>query len=279
MYILMTGRGTSGSWQIRGLQLGRAIGASVVPDALDCSAYDLAVLVKRPVGNLVERLHRAQVPIVWDVVDAWPQPYGNDWPQEVCQQWLTSEVRRIRPSAIVAATNAMARDCERFGLPVLWLPHHSRPFQRPNPVRPAVRAVGYEGGANYLGKWARIVEQACERRGWSFVVNPDQLADLDIVLALRDSTGYAPRNWKSNVKLANAHGTGTPFVGNREAGYLETSCGAEFWADDPIELASAFDSLASHEARRAISSHLLLATRSLEETAKVYKAWLHGLKF
>lgn len=279
MNILMTGRGTSGSWQIRGLQLGRAIGATVLPDALDCASYDLAVLVKRPVGNLVERLHRAGVPIVWDVVDAWPQSYGNEWQPETCRQWLIDEVRRIRPSAIVAATNAMARDCEQFGLPVLWLPHHSRPNQRLNPVREVVKTVGYEGGVNYLGKWARIVEQACERRGWSFVVNPDQLADLDIVLALRDSTGYAPRNWKSNVKLANAQGTGTPFIGNREAGYLETSCGAEFWADDASELDQAFDALAGHKERQAISGHLLQAQRSIKETAKVYQEWLHGLKF
>lgn len=279
MNILMTGRGTSGSWQIRGLQLGKAIGATVTPDALDCAAYDMAVLVKRPVGNLVERLHRAQVPIVWDIVDAWPQPYGNDWNQEACLKWLTDQVRAIRPAAIVAATNAMARDCSRFGLPVLWLPHHSRPGQRTNPVRQVVRTVGYEGGANYLGQWRQKVEAACARRGWNFVVGPDQLADLDIVLALRDSKGYASWAWKSNVKLANAQGSGTPFIGRREDGYLETSCGAEFWADDQMELEIAFDDLTDYEARKAISAQLLRSARSLEETAKVYRTWLCALKF
>jgi hypothetical protein len=279
MNILMTGRGTSGSWQIRGVQLGAAIGATVAADALDCAPYDAAILIKRPSTGLVDRLHKADVPIVYDVVDAWPQPYGNEWNKEACLHWLTQQIRAIRPAAIVAATNAMARDCEQFGLPVLWLPHHCRPAQRVNPIRGAVKVVGYQGGANYLGKWRRILEQLCERRGWRFVVDPEQLADLDIVLALRDAPGYAAWAWKSNVKLSNAQGTGTPFIGRREDGYLETSCGAEFWADDINELEDAFDALTPYEARVAISQKLLTAARTLDDTAKVYKQWLSALKF
>ena len=251
MNVLVTGNGTSGSWKIRGQQLGGAIGATVVPRALDVAPYDIAVLVKRLPADLLVRLQQAEVPIVWDVVDAWPQPDGNRWDKDACMGWLRDQIRRIRPVGIVAATLAMAEDCKQFGVPVLALPHHARPGMQRNPIREKVQTIGYEGGEQYINNWRPFIEAECRRRGWRFVVNPESLADLDIVLALRDSVRYAPRQWKSNVKLANAHGTGTPFVGNREAGYLETSCGAEFWADDPIELASAFDSLASHEARRA----------------------------
>jgi hypothetical protein len=67
--------------------LGKAIGARVDPLAHDVDA-DLAIIVKRPRVETLQRLHQAAVPIVWDVVDAWPQPDGNDWDEAICQQWL-----------------------------------------------------------------------------------------------------------------------------------------------------------------------------------------------
>jgi len=275
MHVLMTGRGTSGSWQIRGAQLGSAIGAEVIPTAIDVERFDVAVLVKRTAGDLIQRLHAAGVPIVWDIVDAWPQPAGNAWSRTRSIEWLIEMFAAIRPSGIVAATQSMARDCERFGVPVLALPHHSRPGLRLNPIRPA-RIVGYEGGEHYLGRWRPIVEAECERRGWEFVINPSELADVDIVIAVRDSVGYAPRNWKSNVKLANAQGSGTPVICNREAGYLETASGAEYWADDAQELTAAFDELTPTQTRLRLSSRLKAAEFSLDSVAATYLSWLRS---
>lgn len=277
MNVLITGRGTSGSFQIRGVQLGNAIGAKVLPAALDVGGYDLAALVKRPSPGLIERLHRAEVRIVFDVVDAWPQPAGNAWAQVECMAWLADQVRAIRPVAIVAATRQMAADCAQFGVPVLWLPHHARPSQRVNPIRHEVRTVGYEGGEQYLGRWSSVLQRECARRGWRFVVNPEQLADLDIVVAIREATGYAPRHWKSNVKLANAQATGTPFIGCREAGYLETACGAEHWADTDEEMVEALDALTPRESRSEASGMLLCAAPRLDELAPKYKEWLESL--
>ena len=275
MHVLITGRGTSGSWQIRGNQLGCAIGADVRPLALDVAPYDLAVLVKRPDADLLERLRRAGTPIVWDLVDAWPQPAGNDWDEKRCRSWLEETVARIRPAGIVAATEQMARDCERFRVPVLWLPHHARPGLRMNPIRP-VKVVGYEGGEQYLGRWRADLEAECARRGWTFVVNPQEVAELDIVVALRDCAGYAPRHWKSNVKLANAQGSGTPVICNREAGYLEMRCGAEQWADTPEELAEALDALTCSQTRLAAARRLKDAAPSLESIATRYLEWLRS---
>lgn len=277
MKILVTGSGKSGSWQIRGEQLGRAIGADVIPRAEAVQGYDLAILVKRPPADLIERLHRRRVPIVWDVVDAWPQPDGNDWPEARCKAWLAERVGIIRPAAIVAATEAMAADCRAFGIPVLALPHHARPDQPVNPIRDVVRTVVYEGGENYVRDWRPKIEAACLKRGWRFVVNPPALADGDIVLALRDQGGYAPRAWKSNVKLANAQGTGTPCVLNREAGYLETASSAECWADNAAELDDAFDLLADRDLRRKIGAELHAAAPRLEDIATTYRAWLAQL--
>jgi hypothetical protein len=271
---LFTGRGTSGSWKIRGEQLGHELGATVIPNALDVGGYEAAVLVKRPAAGLVERLHRADVPIVYDVVDGWPQPAGNNWAKPECATWLAEQVRTIRPVAIVAATQAMAEDCGRFGVPVLWLPHHARPEQALNKVRREVRTVGYEGAEHYLGRWRAVLELECAARGWMFHVKPERLADLDIVVALREANGYAPRRWKSNVKLANAQATGTPFIGSREAGYLETASGAERWADTEADLIAALDELTPHDARLAASQTLRTKTLTLAEVATRYGEWL-----
>lgn len=275
MNILFTGRGKSGSWSIRGEQLGKAVGGVAVPQALDVAPYDVAVLVKRPVPDLLSRLRRAHLKIVWDTVDSWPQPVGNAWDKTRSISWLEETFESIRPSGIVAATRAMAADCERFGVPVLALPHHARPGLRRNPIRP-MRVVGYEGGTNYLGEWRSVVEAECDARGWIFVVNPQHLADVDVVLALRDSDGYAPRQWKSNVKLANAQGSGTPVICNYECGYMETSCGAELWADTACQLSRAFDVLESVEERRAISDRLFSAAPNLESLAVDYRSWLQS---
>ncbi len=275
MHVLITGKGTSGSWLIRGVQLGGVMRATVTPNAIDMAAYDVAVLVKRPTADLLQRLHRSDVPVIWDVVDAWPQPAGNVWDRARCMEWMADQVKAIRPAGIVAATKAMAADCERFGVPVLALPHHARPGLRMNPIRP-VKVVGYEGGEQYIDRWRPAIEAECARRGWQFVMQPAELSDVDVVLALRDSSGYAPRNWKSNVKLANAQGSGTPVICGREAGYLETQSGAERWADTPEELCAAFDSLESTEERLAASRQLKEAAPGIDSIATTYLQWIQS---
>lgn len=271
MRVLITGKGTSGSWKIRGEQLGAAIGARVEPMTTP-AGETVAVCVKRLPDALLRGLRG--IPVVWDVVDAYPQPVGNGWTEAQCKDWLGREVERIKPAAIIAATKQMAQDCEAFGLPVLWLPHHHRPEIGRNPIRPAIRVVGYEGSPQYIAGWRRHIEAECERIGATFRVNPERLADVDVILALRDSAGYAPRHWKSNVKLANAHGSGTPFIGCREAGYIETASGAEYWADTPSELRMALDWLKSQEAREAVSDRFMARAFPVEQAAERLKEFL-----
>lgn len=248
--VLITGRGTSGSWQIRGVQLGAALGARVEPNATPRDER-IVVGVKRLTDEQVRAVRGR--PLVWDVVDAWPQPRGNDWEEGLCRRWLAQEIERIQPAGIIAATRRMAEDCDGFGVPVLWLPHHYRPGIALNPVRDRIRAVGYEGAPAYIERWRKAIDRECARIGARFVVNPAQLSDVDVVLALRSSRGYAPRHWKSGVKLANAHGSGTPWIGCREAGYLETASGAEYWADSQDELRIALDWLADQAAREQVA--------------------------
>lgn len=277
MNVIVTGRGgSSGSWKIRGEQLGAAIGATVLPGAIDIDPFDVAVVVKRTPGDLVARIHRAGVPLVYDIVDGWPQPEGNDWSREQCMAWLRSKVREVRPTAIVAATQAMAADCEEFGVPVLALPHHARPGLARTPIRPLKR-VGYEGGPQHLGRWRAFLDRECARRGWVFHVNPPSINDLDVVVALRERTGYAPTKWKSAVKMANAQASGTPMICASEAGYRECASGAEVFADAEAEVAAALDLLTPVEERRARADHMAVDSPTLEAAATAYKSWLAGL--
>lgn len=276
----MTGRGTSASWQIRGEQLGEAIGETVRKDATDVRAgtFGLAIVVKRLSYDLLQRLHKARIPIVYDVVDAWPQPVGNVWDEATCKAWLAQHIAQIKPIAIVAATKAMAKDCEGFGVPVLALPHHARPNQAANPIRDQVRKVGYEGAAHYLGSWQKFMQDECDERGLEFSLNPESLSDVDIVVAIRHDSGYAPRHWKSNVKLANAQASGTPCIANRESGYWETKCGAECFADTHDEMIMALSTLASWESRKAAQMQMITQAPTLHAVAKEYKQWLQQLQ-
>jgi hypothetical protein len=232
MKLLFTGRGTSGSWQIRGAQLGQAMGATVQPNATSATGFDAAILVKRADEALLSTLRRAKVPIIWDIVDSWPQPDGNSWGHAQCMAWLASELARISPQAVIAATQAMAEDVRLIarGLPVLALPHHHRPGLKPSPAR-EVRTLGYEGGEGYIAASRSVIHAQCVGRGMRFVVNPAALAECDVLLAWRDADGYAVRNWKSNVKSATAHALGLPIICRREAGYKEMACGNEIWVD------------------------------------------------
>lgn len=276
MKILVTGRGTSGSWAIRGEQLGKAIGATVERQAAKVKGYDLCVIVKRCPPDLLHRIRQAGLPIVYDVVDGYPQPHGNQWGRDECMGWLRGRIAELKPIGIVAATQAMAKDCAEFGVPVLALPHHARPGQRINPIRERVQKVGYEGGVQYLGKWQAIIESECAARGWQFVLNPAALADVDICVAVREADGYAARNYKSNVKLANAQGSGTPIICNREAGYIETATGGELFADTRDQMVKALERLTPHEMRKTAANGLWAP--QLHEVAQTYKEWLHQLK-
>lgn len=82
MRLLVTGKGgATGSWQIRGEQLGHAIGAEVVPFAsLGSTSIGrgvLPIVVKRSPAQVLKQI--GDRPWVYDVVDAWPQPAGNGW--------------------------------------------------------------------------------------------------------------------------------------------------------------------------------------------------------
>jgi len=271
MRLLFTGKGTSGSWRIRGSQLAAQLGAEAIPNAIHSDA-DVVVVVKRVEDRTLRAMRGRK--LVWDVVDAWTQPVGNIWNEREAFNWLRAEMERIKPDAVIAPTARMAEELRHFGIPVLWLRHHHRPGIARNSIRERIMVVGYEGSPIYLDGCQKWIREECERIGARFVVNPDRLADCDIVIAVRNAKGYPPRHWKSAVKLENAHASGTPFIGARECGYTEIATGCEYWADGPGEFRTALDWLADQSTRELICDRFVQSAYPVERAAADLHAFL-----
>jgi hypothetical protein len=280
MKILFTGRGTSGSWVVRGEQIGAALGATVKPNATlaDMQAADVIVVVKRVTPEMLVDLQVSDRPWVYDVVDPYPQPACSGWSPFESIAWLRGLIQRLSPNAVVWPTARMREDYGSGGKVIY---HHHRPGIARNPVRDRIQVVGYEGSARYLdGGLAGAIEEACAKRGAQFVINPLQLADLDVVIALRSAgwSGYAQRHWKSGVKLANAHASGTPFIGAAEHGYLEIATGGEQWAETAADVGAALDVLAPRATRLAISQGFVRQAFHVDRAAAQMKEVLCALK-
>lgn len=282
MKILVTGKEGSGSWLIRGEQLGRAAGATVrahAPEQL-MREHDVVVLVKRPPSGFIDAARHAGTPVVWDVVDAWPQPDANAWEEGLCVHWLLSEVKRIGAVAVLCPNDSMVEVLASKGVPAISLPHHYMPDRAVNPVRAKVSRVGYQGRDLYLcGDWRTAIEHACMKRGWQLVSEPMlDLARVDIAVAFRDGQwdGWIATAWKSNVKLANAMGTGTPMVLAREDSYCQWGSGVEVMPATPDQVDDAFEHLTSYEARAALS-RVMLSRSSTFQLANVAAAFRSAL--
>lgn len=282
MKVLVTGKGGAGSFAIRGVQLGAAIGAHVKPYATsqDFAVCDVSFVVKRTPPILLESLTRSRKPWVYDIVDAYPQPQCSGWNSAQCISWVRSRLQELEPNGVIWPTHRMRLDCDPDGeIPGIVLPHHHRPAIERNPIREKVQTVGYEGNPKYLSSWRALLDKECERRGWTFVANPKRLADVDIVVALRagEWNGYAQKHYKSNVKLANAHASGTPFIGQMECGYLETATGCEYWAENPKELSVSFDWLESQSTREQVSDRFVQAAYPVERAASELTKFLRTI--
>lgn len=280
MNLLFTGRGGNGSWEVRGNQLGSACEAEVIPkaNAMQLKQADVVVVVKRVTPDLLRGLKQTKKPWVFDVVDFYPQPECSRWDRKQSIEWVKGQIKAMNPTGVIWPTLRMMEDCSD-GRPALTIPHHHRPGIKTNPIRERVTLVGYEGRSIYLGQWEQVIQRECHRRGWRFVTNPNHLADLDIVIAVRGGEwdSYAARHWKSNVKLANAHASGTPFVGNPEWGYMETGSGCEYWVDEQSHLSEAFDRLNSQSSREQVSDRFRQKAFSVDRAAQQLKAFAHAL--
>ena len=269
--ILFTGRGSSGSWKIRGEQLGRELSAVVQPKATlaQCRAADLIVVVKRIDTQLLESLRRSRKPWVWDLVDFYPQPACAKWNRETAIEWVRRAIRTAKPTAVIWPNWRMRDDCAEVGRQHFVLYHHCRPGVPVVPIRETISRLGYEGSPRYIEQIRDKIEKACGQSGVEFAINPESLASCDAVLAMRSpaTSGYVQQHWKSNVKLANAHGSGLPFIGQRECGYTETQTGAEQWISSADEIPEAIEALSRMEVRQTVRLRSLALRYALPQAA------------
>lgn len=273
MKVLVTGSGTSGSWKIRGEQLGAAIGATVIPraSAADVQQCDVVVMVKRVLGGVVEAAQRFKKPLIYDIVDWWPQPEGNQWPISTAIRHTIARLNEVKPAAVIYPNKQML---DHIGFRGHVLYHHARlGLSRKEYIPKHVATVGYEGSEAYLSGYMRmVIEDQCRERGWCLEINPSNYLDLDIVVAFRDGhfNGPVPTAWKSNVKLVNAQAAGIAFVGGLERSYQETACVHDRLIENSaLALREAFDELTHQEARQLY--HRESPIYSLAQAAREYK--------
>ncbi len=216
MNLLMVGNG-KGSFTMRGLQLGGALGARVVsvPSDDDMRWADVVVLIKRAGQAWAALAQRFGKPVVWDALDFWRQPTEHGLNEHQAKVMFHAQIKAIKPALVIGATQAMASAVEGR-CEAVYLPHHSWQGLSPTPAREVVSCVGYEGNPTYLGRWRDAVQAECARRGWTFVINPPDLRQVDIFVAFRDGSwdGWMPRQWKSGVKVVNAVAAGRPIILN-----------------------------------------------------------------
>lgn len=275
--ILFTGKGgPRGSYEIRARQLAVACHGIELPNASskDMDDAENIVVVKRVSPDLLRRLKGR--PWIFDCVDFYPQP--NRWERDGAIDWVKHEIARLNPAAMIWPNQRMKNDCSD-GRPSLVLYHHGRPSSRKNVIRETLTTVGYEGRECYLADWVRVLVRECGRRGWNFEINPPSISALDIVVAFRGGEwdSYTTRHWKSNVKLANAHISMTPFIGQPDDAYVETASGFEYWATDSSSLIASFNWLESFETRNRIAESFAKAAYHVDRAAKDLKDFLATL--
>lgn len=192
-------------------------------------------------------------------------------------RWLRGNLGQWQPTGVVFGTETMKADADT-SRPSLVLPHHSwgKYLDREPVIREHVRVVGYEGGAQYLGKWHSILIRECHDRGWDFHINGD-MTQADIGIALRDAGGYPARHWKPGTKLSNLHALGLPGLCTPEDGAQSVASGAEIWINSDHEIAEAFDCLDDYHARLRIGQRMRAAALPVESVAQAYLRWLETL--
>jgi len=276
MNLLVVGSG-KGSWAIRGVQLGAALGARVVgaPSDDDCRWADVVVLVKKAGIAWAPLVHRFRKPIVWDALDFWPQPADNSVTEARARAFLQAQIAVIKPALTIGATEAMAKAADGA-----FLPHHTWQDLTPSPCRDVITTVGYEGNEAYLGRWLKAVGAECVRRGWKFVINPPDLRACDLLVAFRDGTwdGWICREWKSGVKVVNAIAAGRPIITQACAAVRELQPPGSV-IESPDLLPQAFDEW-DHQIWRASAVDQATAQAPayrLEAVAGRYRQLLHAV--
>lgn len=197
---------------------------------------------------MVARAKKLNKPIVFDILDSWAQPEEGMTCTDLqkARQLFSRMWSAIDADGYVFPTKSMRDDLGTLVEKSLTIYHHFKPNIPVNPLREKVLTIGYEGN-DYLGEWKPFIEKVAASRGVKFVINPDSYKDLDIVVMARGGAhgNFLSHRYKSNVKLANAYGSGTPaLVHFKELSAQETDNGdVLFFSDVPGSFERQLDKL------------------------------------
>lgn len=278
MTVSFVGYEGKGTWQIRARQIAQVIEGRIDSQLLKPAKCKVVILIKMPEKPLLARIKKFNLPIIWDIQDCWPQNDKvnmNNNDKDTMMEWLYSSLQYVNPSIVLSTSTKMKDDIESLGYKTTLIHHHCRPKIIINPIREQLTTVGIEGTPKQVGSWVPKLEKICEKLGLKFVSNlesnRDQLYHFDVLVTQREHTGYASKNWKSNVKLANAHGSGTPSIFTREQSYIDTAIGFEHWADTEEEIIESLIKLKDYELRKKIHTEFLKHTNTIDNVAAQYK--------
>jgi len=285
MKVSFVGYEGKGTWQIRAKQIAPFIKARLDPNLLKPSECDAVILIKRPPENLLRRIQKFNKPIIWDIQDSWFQKKedGNMSAYEKADimKWLKDYLDIVKPIHVIATTSVMKKDLNSLGYSSTIINHFHRPNIQINPIREQLKIVGIEGTVMQYGQWPSKLKNICKKKNYVFLENfetsKDKLHTFDAVIAIREHTGYAATNWKSNVKLANAHGSGTPGIFGEEQSYKDTASGFELWASNEDQVLSSLEYLEPYDIRKNISENFIKNKISIEQIAEDYKALIDSL--
>jgi hypothetical protein len=256
--VCFTSRSSAGAWQIRGQQIAAMRSnwvATSQPSDEDIEQADLICLVKKPDIHVIERARQMRKPLVFDIIDSWAQPEDGLKCHNTheARELFLPVWRQINADGYIFPTWRMQEDLGALVKNKVTIYHHYWPQIQKNKIRSRVEVIGYEG-ADYLGEWRSRIEKACSERGIRFVANPVNYADLDIVIMARGGVhgNFLSWRYKSNVKLANAMGSGTPaLVHFEEMSAHDTDNGdVMFFTDQPGSFERQLDRLINDHSLR-----------------------------
>lgn len=259
--VCFTGNNRAGSWEIRGRQIAATRStwhAAQHIEKSDIDRFDLFCFVKRPQPEVMARVREAGKPIVLDVIDSWAQPDDGLKHTDLAsaRRLFAAQWQALPPiDAFIFPNRTMQRDLAPLVRSSIVIYHHYWPDIGRNPVRPDAATVGYEGNVGYLGEWHAIVADICRHKGMQFVTNPDSLTAIDIGFAARGGShaSFLAHRYKSNVKLANCYGSGTPCaMSHRDWAAHETDCGDVRFFATAAQLERQIEALRGHDLRLRI---------------------------
>ncbi len=276
-----------GSWKIRAGQIAEArptwsSAEKLTPETiLDNEVF---CAIKRPFRSRMRLLRGLGKVVLYDVLDCWQQPEDGlaCTDMDKVLRWFEEWFADMAVDGVIFPNRTMMEDLGHLVPNPVCLYHHFWPGMEPIEIRREARVVGYQGEAEYLGPWRRVLERACERFGLEFVANPGDLRSLDIGIAARggDHACLMSHRYKSNVKLANLYGAAIPCVVNSaEESYRETDNGEVRFFTTPEELEARLEELLPYDTRMHVHRSFLVARKdyTLESIADRYEHYIRGV--